>query len=147
MSIFFDMNEIEIKYQKKVKNRPKITSSKDAYSFLKDLYNENEKDYLEESFLLLLNRRNGIIGWRKLSSGGTSGCIIDPKLVFTIALKTGASGIILSHNHPSGNTEPSNSDKKITRQLADAGKLLGIPVLDHIIIGDGYRSMADECEM
>jgi len=141
------MNEIEIKYQKKVKNRPKITSSKDAYSFLKDLYNENEKDYLEESFLLLLNRRNGIIGWRKLSSGGTSGCIIDPKLVFTIALKTGASGIILSHNHPSGNTEPSNSDKKITRQLADAGKLLGIPVLDHIIIGDGYRSMADECEM
>jgi len=138
------MNEIEIKYKKRVKNRPQIKSSKDAYKFLKDLYNENEKDYLEESFLLLLNRRNGIVGWRKLSSGGTTGCIIDLKVVFTLALKTGASAIILSHNHPSGSTQPSHQDIDITKKVNEAGKLLNLPLLDHIIIGDGYRSMNDE---
>jgi DNA repair protein RadC len=99
----------------------------------------------EEFYILLLNRANRIYGYYLLSQGGTSGTVVDPKLIFSIALKCNAHGIILAHNHPSGNTKPSEADIQITKKVKEGGKLLEIDVLDHIILtSDSYLSFADE---
>jgi DNA repair protein RadC len=95
--------------------------------------------------MITLNRANEVISVDKLSSGGTSGVIVDSKVVFTIALKLTGHSIILAHNHPSGNLKPSNEDIEVTRKLQKGGDILDIRVLDHIILSDiGYLSMADE---
>lgn len=99
----------------------------------------------EEFWLLLLSRSNGIIKKQNISQGGISGTVADPKLIFNHALNHLASSIILVHNHPSGNKKPSEADRRLTKQLFEAGKLLEIAVLDHIIFTDnGYFSFADE---
>ncbi len=86
-----------------------------------------------------------VIKKQPISQGGISGTVADPKMIFNYALNQLASGIILVHNHPSGNTKPSEADKRLTRQLAEAGKFLEIAVLDHIIFTDNnYFSFADE---
>jgi DNA repair protein RadC len=98
----------------------------------------------EEFWVLYLNRANKIIRKFKLSQGGISGTVIDVRLVLKAALENNASSIILCHNHPSGNTSPSEADKKITHKLKEAASLLDIQVLDHIIIGENkYFSFAD----
>lgn len=124
------------------KIRKKITSSRDAYdaifSYLADC------DY-EEFYVILLNRANDIISIQKISEGGTSGTVVDPKKVFKLALNYQASGMILCHNHPSGNMKASAQDKVITKRLKESGDLIEISVLDHIIVGNGnYYSFSDE---
>ena len=95
--------------------------------------------------MLLLNRANKVLGYVKLSSGGTSQTIIDIKLVFHAALKANAHSIILAHNHPSGSLSPSKSDISLTKEVGSAGKILNIELLDHLIITEeGYLSFADE---
>jgi DNA repair protein RadC len=93
-----------------------------------------------------LNRSNAVLGILSVSKGGISGTVTDVRLIFQGALKTNASGIIVAHNHPSGNALPSDSDKKITQKIKEAGNLLDIQLLDHIIIlpVEGYYSFADE---
>ena len=99
----------------------------------------------EEFWLILLNRANHIITKIILSKGGISGTVVDPRLVFKAAIEHQASGIILCHNHPSGNPKPSNEDVVLTKKLRDAGKNLDISILDHIIIaGSTFYSFADE---
>jgi DNA repair protein RadC len=99
----------------------------------------------EEFYILLLNRANRVKGWYKVSEGGTAGTVVDPKLIFSTALKCHASSIILSHNHPSGNVKPSEEDLKLTKKLTEGGKLLEIAVLDHLILtSEEYLSFADE---
>ena len=120
----------------------KISCSKDAYEiirpFLQDLSHE-------EFWILLLDRANQLIKPVSISQGGVAGTVSDPKIIFKHALEALASGVILVHNHPSGNLQPSQADIKLTHQLKDAGKLLEIPVLDHLIYSDsGYFSMADD---
>lgn len=84
------------------------------------------------------------MGVSNISTGGVSSCIVDPKIVFGLALKTRATGLILAHNHPSGNLEPSQADRRLTYQLQEAGKLLDISVLDHLIITPtDYNSFAN----
>lgn len=144
----FRIAEIEITYNPKIRasDRPKITCSKDAYEVLKSHWDQNKLHYIEEFKVLLLNRANKVLGISQISQGGMSGTVVDPKVVMGIALKTASSGIILAHNHPSGNKRPSEADKRITQKLYDAGQLLEIPVLDHIILaGDDYLSFSDEC--
>ncbi len=124
------------------RRKKKITSSRDAaeimISVMADLTHE-------EFYILLLNRANELIHRHHLSKGGVAGTVVDPKIVFKVALDHLASGIILFHNHPSGNLRPSAEDVKLTRRLGDAGSLLDIKVLDHIIIaGDHWYSFADE---
>ena len=95
--------------------------------------------------MLLLNRANKVLGYVLLSLGGTAGTVVDPKVIFQAALKTNAHGIILCHNHPSGNLTPSSQDISLTKQLRDAGKFLEIALLDHLILTtEGYYSFADE---
>lgn len=139
--------EVELIYRSNVKahDRPMINTSQDAYLVFLDHWNLDTIELIEEFKLLLLNRANRAIGFYALSSGGTSGTVVDPKLVFVAALKAMAHSIVLCHNHPSQNLKPSERDTQITRQIKDAGKLLDIKVLDHLIIcSEGYYSFADE---
>lgn len=122
--------------------KSKITSSNDAYqALLPKLQDLNT----EEFWVLMLNRQNEIIELKQISSGGVAGTVVDPKVIFKSALQFLASGIILSHNHPSGNLKPSKADIAITNKLKSAGESLEINVLDHLIISEqGYYSFADE---
>ena len=120
----------------------KITGSAEVYECMKPALTDLPH---EEFWLLLLNRANKIIKKQPISQGGVSGTVADPKLIFNHALNHLASSVILVHNHPSGNTKPSEADKRLTKQLFEAGKLLEIAVLDHIIFTDNaYFSFADE---
>jgi DNA repair protein RadC len=120
----------------------KITSSKDAV----DILQPQMADLIHEEFVvLMLSRANEVLGKYELSKGGIAGTVVDPKLIFRSALEHLASGIILCHNHPSGNTKPSPEDIKLTKKLKDAGAFMEISVFDHIIIaGNSYFSFADE---
>ncbi len=122
--------------------REKITSSKDAADIFQPLLG----DHLHEEFwILFLNRANLVMGKQPVSSGGMSGTVVDPKMIFKYALDNKASSIILCHNHPSGNTKPSDADISLTKNIVQAGKVLEIPVLDHIIVTQqGFFSFADE---
>ncbi|MDZ7650383.1 MAG: JAB domain-containing protein [Cytophagales bacterium] len=94
---------------------------------------------------MLTNRANKVLGIFELSTGGVSGTVADPKLIFAAALKGAASGMILAHNHPSGNLQPSQADLDLTKKIREAGKLLEIQLLDHVIVtSEGYYSFADE---
>ena len=141
--------EIEIVYRNKVKasDRVKISRSNDCFELLKSFWGD-KLDYCEQFYLLLLNRSNIVLGISKISEGGVSGTVVDPKRIFQVALKSNASNLILAHNHPSGNTNPSEADRKLTRKIKDAGLLLDISTLDHLIItSDGYYSFADQGEI
>lgn len=143
----FMVSEIKISYQPKfnASERPKVSQSKDAYNILFNNWDQGRIELNEQFFILLLNRANRVIGMTEISSGGFSGTLVDPKLIFGIALKSCASGIILSHNHPSSNMKPSQSDIILTRRLVEVGKLLDLSVLDHIILTKrGYFSFGDE---
>lgn len=125
-----------------IHKKKKITSSKDAYNMLyADL---SEKPY-EEFWILLLDTANQLITKINISEGGISGTIADPKKIFKLALEHNCSSIILAHNHPSNNLDPSNHDIKLTKTISKAGRTLEIGVIDHIIVGsDNYFSFADE---
>ncbi len=125
-----------------VKDRPQIRSSKDGYNVIAPILMDLQH---EEFWILLLNRANRVMQKVQISTGGVAGTVVDAKIIFKKALEYSASSIILSHNHPSGNTQPSQADIDITRKLKMAGKTLDISVLDHLIITDrGYYSFADE---
>jgi DNA repair protein RadC len=99
----------------------------------------------EEFWVLLLNRANAIIGKEQISKGGLTGTVADPRLIFRSAIDRRAAAIVVCHNHPSGNLSPSEQDIRLTKNLVEAGKVLEIPVLDHIIITQhGFYSFADE---
>jgi DNA repair protein RadC len=95
--------------------------------------------------MLMMNRQNQILGYHQLSKGGMTGAVVDVRVIFQVALKACATSILVAHNHPSGNLEASDADRKITRQIKEAGVILDIPLLDHLIMTtDSYLSMADE---
>ncbi len=122
--------------------RIKITCSQNVYDEMKpDLLDQK----LEQFWLVLLNRANYIVQKIQISTGGISGTVADPKVIFKYALDNHASSIILVHNHPSGNIKPSEADIKLTTKLKGAGKLLEMPVIDHLIFTDqGFFSFADQ---
>jgi DNA repair protein RadC len=99
----------------------------------------------EQFWIVLLNRRNAVIRKLQVSSGGVSGTVADPKIIYKAALDHLCSSLILVHNHPSGNLKPSQSDITLTQKLKNAGSFLDLPILDHIIFTDnGYFSFADQ---
>jgi len=122
--------------------RPKITSSKDAYNIIFPLISDLQH---EEFWVLLLNRSNKIIDKNKISQGGVAGTVIDVKIILKKAIEKLASSVILCHNHPSGNIEPSGADIGITGKLKEAAEVMDIKLLDHIIVADNsYFSFLDE---
>ncbi len=121
----------------------KIRCSSDAVTALRNVWPGLE--HREYFFILCLNRANQVLGFHMVSMGGISGTVTDVRIIFQVALKANASAVILAHNHPSGNTQPSDADLKITRKIKEAGMLLDINVLDHLILTeDGYLSFADD---
>jgi DNA repair protein RadC len=143
----YQVAEIQLTYKSNVKPslRPKINCSKDAYNVLFENWDGSQIELLEQFKVMLLNRANKVLGLFEVSTGGFSGTVADPKIIFTAALKGGASGIIVAHNHPSGNLRASQSDIDLTRKLKEAGKFLEIQLLDHVIVTtEGYFSFADE---
>ena len=133
------------KQEKPIKERIQVKSSKDAYQslfpHLADLPHE-------EFWVLYLNRGNKIMHKEQISRGGMSGTIADAKVIFKKALECHAAAIILAHNHPSGNLKPSDADLQLTKNIQQAGKVMEINVLDHLILSEqGYYSFADEGKM
>ena len=122
--------------------RPRISGSRDGFDILKSHLQDLPH---EEFWVILLNRANRVIKKHQISQGGVAGTVADPKIIFKLAISELASGVILAHNHPSGNLTASQADMDLTKKIKEAGKLLEIQVLDHLIIaGKKYFSFADE---
>lgn len=137
------MNEILKRIHQSEKPIKKIKCAEDVFK----IFNERLKDKKEEHFyILMLNKQNNIIAEQEISRGILDTLIIHPREVFKPAIKNSASKIILVHNHPSGDCEPSAEDKLITQKIQESGKLLGINVLDHIILGkSSWMSNSNKC--
>ena len=129
------VNEIQVLYKPRLDLKPltKLVSSTEVVEFLNSIWTE-DIEYRERFYAVYLNRQNKILGYYLISIGGCSGTVVDTKLIFQPAINLHASSIILAHNHPSGNTNPSEQDIRMTKRLVEAGKLLEIPILDHVII-------------
>ena len=150
VSSFYQFAEVELVYKNPVKasERFRIASSNEAYTILLKSWDENKIGFVEQFKIILLDRASKVLGIYEVCQGGTCGVVVDVKLIFAAALKACAHGIILTHNHPSGNLTASEADKLMTRKIKKAGELLEIPVLDHIIVtSEGYYSFADDGEM
>ena len=139
--------EVKLSYISKVKasDRPKIKSSEDAYRIIFENWNKDTIEHIEEFKILLLNRSNRALGIATISKGGISGTITDVRIILQYAIKANASSIIVAHNHPSGNLEPSEADKRITQKMREASGKMEISLLDHIILicDETYFSFAD----
>ena len=139
--------EIEIRYRPALhlSNRPYINSSRDGVAVIRQAWNADTLEYREEVKAVMLNRRHRVLGIVDISAGGISGTVADPRVILGPAIKAGASGIILAHNHPSGNPKPSAEDLNLTKKIKAGAAFFDINVLDHVIItADGFTSMADE---
>jgi len=143
----FQVAEIQLSYKSNVKPslRPRITSSRDAYQVLRQSWDDGRLELVEQFKVMFTNRANKVLGIFEVSTGGMTGTVADPKLIFVAALKSGATGVLLAHNHPSGNLTPSQADIELTKKIKEGGKLLEIQLLDHIILtSESYYSFADE---
>lgn len=143
---FWQVSEVSLRYQQRITiaDSPQITSSRDAANVLWANWSE-DLELLESFNVLFLNRANRVKGIFTASKGGVSGTVVDAKIIFAAAVKSLACSIILAHNHPSGNLQPSQADIDLTKKLAEAGKVLDILVLDHLILTThDYYSFADE---
>lgn len=132
------VQEVELIYKPLInpKHLPKITNSMEAWNIARTCYDANTFYLYESVFMLLLNRSNKVIGKIKLAQGDGSGSVVNQRMAFQTALKANALGIVLIHNHPSGNKKPSSSDIAMTKKFAEGAKLLGMQLLDHLIIAD-----------
>ena len=142
-----EVAEIYLTYKSKVKPslRPKVNASRDAYEILLKNWDGAKIELCEQFKVMLLNRANKAIGIFEVSSGSATGTVADPRLIFASALKANACGLIIAHNHPSGNLKPSQADIELTKKLREGGRLLEIPLLDHLVVTtEGYYSFADE---
>lgn len=142
------ISEVKLIYRTKVKasERLHVKSSKDVFEIFLEAWDQNSIEHVEEFKLMLLTRSNKVLGIASISKGGLSGTVTDVRIILQYAIKANASGIIICHNHPSGNLQPSESDLAITKKVKDSAVLMDIQLLDHlIIIPEGsYYSMADE---
>ena len=147
METIYQVNEVKLSYKTKQKasERPKIFCSKTSYDLLLNCFDANTIEHKESFKVLLLNRGNKVLGVFNVSEGGISETTVDIRLILQAAILSNASGIILSHNHPSGEIKPSMQDDMITNKIKTACGVMGITVLDHVIVTpEKYYSYADE---
>lgn len=136
------LSRLKLKLEKVQTDFPKIkiTSSDDASGLIRSFYGD-DIEIFESFFILLINRQNVATGYAKISQGGVAGTVVDPKIIAKYAVDSLASGVILAHNHPSGNHNPSTSDQELTTRIQAGLALLDISVLDHIILtSESYYS-------
>ena len=144
---WYQVAEVELIYKSKVKpsQRPTITTSADIYNLLRQIWDVNKIELVEQFKVLFLNRANKVLGVFDVSSGGITGTVADPRIILAAAVKANAVNIVLSHNHPSGSLTPSRADGDLTEKIKYAAKYFDICLLDHIIItSEQYYSFADE---
>jgi DNA repair protein RadC len=128
--------------ESEVLSQQKVTSGRDAHEIFHSLIGDLP---YEEFWILLLGKANKVLRKVRISEGGISGTVVDPKKIYKIAIDHCSSSLILGHNHPSGNIQPSEADHKITKKIKECGILLDIVVLDHIIVGnEQFYTFADE---
>jgi len=140
------VSEVKLSYVNSVpaSQRKEVRRSSDAADLCRLIWDDNI-DHVESFHVLLINRANKVLGSKLISQGGISATVVDPKIIFQAALLANASSVILAHNHPSGNTKPSESDIRITSKVVEAGKFLELQCLDHVILtSDSYFSFSDE---
>ncbi len=138
--------EIQVSYSTNQSDKINLSNGNETFDFIIANWNLDIIEFQEECKIILLNRANLVLGIYELSKGGISGTIVDIRIILSVALKCNASGIIMVHNHPSGNMKPSEADRKITRKLKDACDLLEINLLDHMIISrDSFFSFNQDC--
>lgn len=143
----YKITEIELIYINKLDDleRPQISNSADAYKVFFDNWDKGKLELQEQFKIMLLDQKNSVLGISTLSAGGISQCAVDIRLAFAAAVKGRATGMILAHNHPSGNKKFSEPDKELTKEFVMAGNFMKVPILDHIVVTrDGYVSMSDE---
>lgn len=142
--LYAKLPEITFRMSKTELIQTQIRNADDCAELFRKLYDESIEVY-ESMFAIFLDRANKTIGWLRVSQGGISGTVIDIRLILKAAINCLASNIILCHNHPSGNSQPSGADTQITKKISEGAKLLDIHVLDHIILtSDSYFSFANE---
>lgn len=136
--------EINVSYSTKDVDKIKLKNCHEVFSFILSKWNLNVIEFQEESKIILLNRANFVLGVYDLSKGGITGTVVDVRIILSVALKCNATGIILIHNHPSGNLTPSEADREITRKLKKACELIDQNLLDHLIISkDNFYSFSN----
>ncbi len=141
------INEISVSYTKKQFTSTTIKTSAQAYEVAKEMYSAGkcQMELKEYFYIMLLNRANQVIGYHRLSEGGICGTVVDIRIALATALKSLATGMILVHNHPSGNLNPSKEDISLTKKFKQAGELVDITLYDHLILtSTSYHSMTDE---
>jgi DNA repair protein RadC len=142
------ISEVRLVYRTKVKasDRLQVKCSKDAFEIFMEGWDPDSIEHVEEFKLMLLNGSNRILGISSLSKGGTTGTVVDVKLLLQYTIKVNAYAIILCHNHPSGSLQPRDADLEITRKVDGSAKIMDVQLLDHlIIVPEGkYYSMQDE---
>ena len=140
-----NLPQITLKLKKGEELNCKILKSSDAADLFRKIWDVDSLTIYESMICIFLNRQNNTLGWFKISQGGLSGTVCDNRLILSTALNCLASGIILCHNHPSGNLKPSNADIGVYKRLNEACKLMDMQLLDSLILTeDSYMSMADE---
>lgn len=143
----FQVSEIQVSYLPKFKanERPIVCTARQAYDVLINNWDMSRIHMQEQMYMLLLNTAGRVIGISLISTGGKAGTLADPKIIFSIALKAQAASILVAHNHPSENLKPSQADLNLTKRLVEAGKILDLLVVDHLIVTvDKYYSFGDE---
>ena len=141
------VSEIELVYKPKIKpfERLKLCSSKEVYKTLLDSWEDDNIELYEQFKFILLNKHNKVLGIVPISRGGINATLVDLRLIFATACKANATNIILAHNHPSGNLQPSQQDIQLTKKIVAAGEILDIKVIEHLIISnEGYYSFSEE---
>lgn len=141
------VSEINVSYKPKKAHRPVIKSSSEAAKIIRQFYPDGTMELHERFLVMYLNRANRVIGVCPVSIGGITGTVADPRIILAVALKVLATSIILFHNHPSGNLQPSRADVELTQKIKQAGLFHDILVADHLILSEdegSYYSFADE---
>ena len=141
----YKASEIKVSYKAKKHNLPIVANPDTVADIVRSAWDKNRIEMREEFKVLLLNRANIVLGFFNVSAGGVSSTSVDPKIVFSVALKSLASAIVIAHNHPSGNTTPSTADIALTKKIKQGCELLDIQLLDHInLTADSFYSFANE---
>jgi len=141
------ISEVSLAYKSSqtVDELPIITSPEEAANYLRSIWTPDTLELREQFVIVLLNNAKRVLGWSLISSGGSTATIVEPSAVFQTAMLGKAESIICAHNHPSGNRKASTADVKLTERLCEAGRMLGIPVEDHIILTQsGYTSFRNK---
>ena len=140
-STYASRKRVSLVYEGSLQDRPRITSPQDAKTFFAKYWLDNPGHDQERFVVACLDTKNRVQSVVMITIGTLDASLVHPREVFKPAILEGSSSIILSHNHPSGDSTPSGEDHKVTERLTEAGKLLGIEVLDHIIHGDGSNEV------